>query len=178
MPSNCVTSSPQQTPWGFFSWLCHPTYKNDTSTAKIVHSARRYGRNPSPATPDVRPQSSDSGAWGHGVRIFCTASHRGDILLRSRLAHRADTHHQVDSRRKVGKGRLSDGRWRPLAARHERLDKAETAVWLRLRSGPVNGTSGAGSGLGLSCLLFHFVIAKRAFNGIRMPKESIYADAR
>ncbi|EJK74493.1 hypothetical protein THAOC_03824 [Thalassiosira oceanica] len=42
---------------------------------------------------------------------------------------------------------------------------------------PVIIAIGAGSGLGTSCLLYH-IVAKRAFNGIRMPKESIYADAR
>ena len=51
-------------------------------------------------------------------------------------------------------------------------------MWRRLRSGPVIIIAiGAGSGLGSSCLLYH-IVAKRAFNGKRMRKESIYADAR
>ena len=50
-------------------------------------------------------------------------------------------------------------------------------MWRRLRSGPVIIAIGARSGLGSSCLLYH-IVAKRAFNGKRMRKESIYADAR
>ena len=96
---------------------------------------------------------------------------------RKSVGSSAATHHEIDSRQKVGKERLSDGRRRPPAARNKRRDIAETAMWRRLRSGPVIIAIGAGSGLGSSCLLYH-IVAKRAFNGRRMPKESIYANAR
>ena len=86
------------TPGPSFSWLCRPTYKNDTSTAKIVARARRYGRNPSSPTRGGRPDSLDSGGSGHGLRIFRTTSHRGDIVLACWLARPTATHHEVDSR--------------------------------------------------------------------------------
>ncbi|EJK55689.1 hypothetical protein THAOC_24549, partial [Thalassiosira oceanica] len=43
--------------------------------------------------------------------------------------------------------------------------------------GPVIIAIWAGSGLGLSCLLYQ-IVAKRAFNGMKMQKESIYANVR
>ncbi|EJK44948.1 hypothetical protein THAOC_36474, partial [Thalassiosira oceanica] len=60
---------------------------------------RRYRRNPSPSTRGGRPDSLDSGGSGHGLRIFQATLHRGEKDRESRLAHQADTHHEVDSRR-------------------------------------------------------------------------------
>ncbi|EJK63887.1 hypothetical protein THAOC_15431, partial [Thalassiosira oceanica] len=59
---------------------------------------RRYRRNPSPSSRGGRPDSLDSGGSGHGLRIFQAALHRGEKDRESRLAHQADTHHEVDSR--------------------------------------------------------------------------------
>ena len=55
--------------------------------------------------------------------------------------------------RNVGKDRLSDGRRRPPAARHERLDIGEAIMWWRLRSGPVIIVGAAKRCLGEACFV-------------------------
>ena len=58
-----------------------------------------------------------------------------------------------DSHRKASRARLSDGRWRPPAARRDRRDKAETILWRRFRSGPVIIVVEVKRGLGASCFV-------------------------
>ena len=50
-------------------------------------------------TQGGRPDYLGSGGSGHGLRIFQATLHRGEKYRESRLAHQADTHHEVDSRR-------------------------------------------------------------------------------
>ena len=83
----------------------------------------------------------DSGDWCRCLRIPRTPSHHGDILLRSpTVSARTARVVKVDSTidLEARKARLSGGRQRPPAARHEGRGNAETIPWRRFRSGPVH----------------------------------------
>ncbi|EJK74431.1 hypothetical protein THAOC_03890 [Thalassiosira oceanica] len=70
--------------------------------------------------------------------------------------------------------RIYDGRQRPAAAQLGGLDIAEAIMWggpLSLPPGPEEA-----SWFNVVCSII-LIVAKRAFNGIRMPKESIYNGA-
>ncbi|EJK53289.1 hypothetical protein THAOC_27302 [Thalassiosira oceanica] len=89
--------------------------------------------------------------FGPWSRTFRATLHRGKKDRKSRLAHQAGTHHQVDSRRK---SRQSSA-FRQPAARHERLDIAEAIMWWRFRSGSVNVPPGGPEEASVRCCLLY-----------------------
>ena len=150
-------------------------------TAKIVLTARRYGRNLSLLTRVGGPYSSDSGIQGPCLWIFRTPLSWGDLMSKDRWSPwPAHIIRQIVGF-EVGNARVSDGRRRPGAARHDGHEKDDTILWLRFhRSGPVIIAAGAGrAGRGVGSMLRALsIVARRAFNSQRLLKKSIYSNAR